>query len=72
MNTHAIEIVEYSSGDVVRTLEYTSERLADRAERGVERNLNHEEFYTRVMPIKKTTKKKAVEKKAAKKRTVRA
>lgn len=44
----AIEIVESATNKVVKKLgPYTSERLRDRADDGVNRQLNHERFYTR-------------------------
>ncbi len=44
-----IDIVEYEGDRIEKTLgPYGSERVADRGDRGVNINLNHERFYTRV------------------------
>jgi hypothetical protein len=44
-----IEVVEYESGKVVHKVDVTdkSERQSDRVMDGMDRNLNHEKFYTR-------------------------
>lgn len=45
-----VEIVSYKTGEVVKTLgPYANERLAEKAERGVEANLDHENYYTRTV-----------------------
>lgn len=44
-----LEIVELATDAVVRSMEYASEHLADKAERGALRNLNTEKFYTRTV-----------------------
>jgi hypothetical protein len=45
-----VEVVSYETGEVVKTLgPYASERLAEKAERGVEANLDHENYYTRTV-----------------------
>lgn len=47
---YRVEMIEYATGDVVKVMDGgTSERTADRLDNGVNRNLNHERFYTRVM-----------------------
>lgn len=50
-DTHyRVEVVEYETGDVVKTLDGgTSERRADRIDSGLNHNLDHERFYTRIM-----------------------
>lgn len=46
-----VEIVESASGGVEKKLgPYPSRRMAEKAEAGVCRNLDHERFYTRVLP----------------------
>jgi hypothetical protein len=47
-----IEIVEYETDQVVHRVDVTdkSERHAERVMDGVDRNLNHEKFYTRFSP----------------------
>lgn len=49
MQKHIVEIVRHEGGEVVRRMSYDSERQADRAEDGVNINLNHDEYYTRVV-----------------------
>lgn len=44
-----VEIVEYKTGTVIRRIQCQSERNAERVERGVSINLNHSEFYTRIV-----------------------
>ena len=44
-----IEVVEYESGEVVSRMEASSEREAEKIDRGVNINLNHENYYTRIM-----------------------
>jgi len=47
MTKHYVKIVGFASGEAVQTLgPYESERQAERAESGVNRNLAHEHFYT--------------------------
>jgi len=46
-----IEVISFDSGMVEKQLgPYTSERMADKAMSGVDRNLNHELFYSQVIP----------------------
>ena len=52
--TYKIKVIEASTGEVVKTLEATTERLADRAERGLSINLNHADYYTVIEPPKDT------------------
>lgn len=50
MAGHFVEIVSHVGDNVVKTLgPYDSERTAERAERGVEMNLDHASFYTRIV-----------------------
>ena len=43
-----VEVVSYETGEVVKTLgPYASERLAEKAQDGVDANLDHENYYTR-------------------------
>lgn len=46
-----IEIVNFASGEVVKEVDITgySETNADKCERGMNRNLNHEEYFTRTV-----------------------
>ena len=43
-----IEVVEFESGEVVSRMEASSERTAEKIDRGVNINLNHENYYTRI------------------------
>ena len=45
---YIIEIIEYVTETVVKRMETTSERKAERIEDGVNINLNHEDFYTQI------------------------
>ena len=45
--TYLVEVVSYETGEVVKSIVCTSERGADRIERGLNINLNHEKYYTR-------------------------
>lgn len=53
--TWAVEVVRYSDEIVVKTLNYPSEGLAERGERGVLRNMNTEDYFTRVVQVSDTT-----------------
>jgi len=46
-----IEVIEYSTNEVVKTIEChgKSERQVDRVDDGLNRQLNHEEFFTRIV-----------------------
>ena len=45
---HYIDIVSYGTGETVKTLgPFLSDRLADRAEGGLLRQIDHERFYSR-------------------------
>jgi hypothetical protein len=44
-----VEIVRASSGEVVEQMGPMSERQADKVESGVAINLNHEEYFTRIV-----------------------
>ncbi len=44
-----IEVIEYESGAVVSRMEASSERRAEKIDRGVNINLNHEDYYTRIV-----------------------
>lgn len=47
MGRHFVDVVAVASDEVVRTLgPYESESLAERAERGLNMQINHESFYT--------------------------
>jgi len=44
-----VEVVRYEDGNVVKRIECSSERNADKVDRGVNINLNHDEYYTRII-----------------------
>lgn len=46
--TYYIEIVSYETGDVARRMGPYAERKADKVDAGININLNHERFYTRL------------------------
>ena len=52
--TCKIKVIEADTGEVVKTLEAVTERAADRAERGLNINLNHSDYYTVIEPPKDT------------------
>lgn len=51
-----IEVVEAATDKVVKTLMADSEREANRIDDGLNINLNHEAFFTRVVPPTEPTK----------------
>ena len=52
--TYKIKVIEANTGEVVKTLEATTERLAERVERGLNRNMNPSDYYTVIEPPKET------------------
>ena len=52
--TYKIKVIEASTGEVVKTLEATTERSAERVERGLHINLDHSDYYTVIEPPKDT------------------
>ena len=46
-----VEIVKASSGEVVTGMGPMSERKADKVEAGAAINLNHEEYFTRIVSV---------------------
>ena len=44
-----VEIVEYGNEEVVKVVEAINEKQAKKVERGMNINLNHEEFFTRIV-----------------------
>ena len=47
-----IKVISYESGEVVKTLEATNERLADRIDGSLNINLNQDLYYTLIEPPK--------------------
>ena len=52
--TYKIKVIKADTGEVVKTLEATTERSAERVERGLNRNMNHDSYYTVIEPPKDT------------------
>jgi hypothetical protein len=46
---HYVEIVEYDTGEVVQRLKANSERQAEKLDRDLNINLNHDQFFTRIV-----------------------
>ena len=53
-DTYKIKVIKADTGEVVKTLEATTERSAERVERGLNRNMNHPDYYTVIEPPKDT------------------
>lgn len=51
-NTYKVEVICAATGEVVKTLEDTTERTAVRLERGININMNHADYYTVIEPPK--------------------
>ena len=51
--TYKIKVIEADTGEVVKTLEAITERSAELVERGLNRNMNHDSYYTVIEPPKK-------------------
>lgn len=45
-DTYKIKAIKADTGEVVKTLDATAERLAERVERGLNLNMNHDSYYT--------------------------
>ena len=48
---YQVEVVSYDTGEVVRTLGPMLQHKADRVDAGMQHNLDHEHYYTRVMEV---------------------
>ena len=46
-----VEIVKYEGGEVIKRFSPMSERQAERVDDGININLNHEEYYTRIVEV---------------------
>ena len=53
-DTYKIKVIKTDTGEVAKTLEATTERSAERVERGLNRNMNHSDYYTVIEPPKDT------------------
>ncbi len=49
MTNYFVEIVNYDTEEVVKRIECGSERRADKVDDGVNINLNHEDYFTRIV-----------------------
>lgn len=47
-----VEIVSFATGEAVKRMKASSERQAEKLDRGVNINLNHDEYYTRIVSDK--------------------
>jgi len=47
---YSVNIIETETGEVVETIEVGSYRKAERVERGVNINLDHDNFHTEIAP----------------------
>lgn len=52
---HFVDVIEYESGKTVKSLGPYSERQAEKADSGVNRQLNHADFYTIIRAARKET-----------------
>lgn len=43
-----VQIIEYKTNEVVEEIKCKNQRDADRVDRGININLNHDEFYTMI------------------------
>lgn len=52
MSEHRVEIVSYETGEVVKEFKpVSSERRAEKLDNGVNINLNHEKYFTRIVEV---------------------
>ena len=49
MSNHVVEIVFYDDESVIKRVECQSERHAEKVEDGININLNHEKYFTRIV-----------------------
>ena len=45
-----VQIVEYKTDKVIKDIEVPTERQAEKVECGININLNHDEYFTRIVP----------------------
>lgn len=48
---YIVEIVSFETGEVAKRIECETERKAERVDGGININLNHEKYYTRIVPV---------------------
>ena len=51
-DTYKIKVIKDDTGEVVMTYEAATERAADRIDRGLSINMNHDDYYTVIEPPK--------------------
>ena len=51
-----VQIVEYKTDKVIKNIEVPTERQAEKVESGININLNHDEYFTRITPSPTTVK----------------
>ena len=51
MSEWTVEIVEYGTGKVIRSMRCPSDWSAVKCDKGANINLNHERFYTRIVEL---------------------
>ncbi len=51
LSTYAVEVRKVGTDEVVRSLPASTERAAEKIERGIERNLNHDQYYTAIVTV---------------------
>lgn len=51
---YVVQVVSYETGEIVKETPCDNERAAARLERGLNINLDHERFYTRIEQAKAT------------------
>ena len=49
MEKHYVEIVKYKTDEIIERMGPMSEHKADKVDGGANINLNHEEYYTRII-----------------------
>ncbi|WP_033829103.1 hypothetical protein [Bacillus andreraoultii] len=47
---YLVQIIRKSTNEVVQEMEAKSERIAEQVERGANINLNHDEYFTQIVP----------------------
>ena len=53
-DTYKVKVIKTDTGEIVKTFEAVTERAAERMERGLNRNMNHSDYYTVIEPPKGT------------------
>lgn len=48
---YQVQIRKHADDEIIETMTYDTQRLAERADMGVNRNLNHAEYYTDLVEV---------------------